>query len=535
MAGKHLILDVSALLTLWLGRPGASDVETLVDEIPLCDAKLWVAATSLPTLEYLTGVELKRLGMPPEQAATTVRALMGDLFSRAGVLSSHGFEQPEVYAAARDFEDAQIAASARSLTGGDVRLVTLDSGFDTLGEIHALNPVDALAWLRAPESQDGNMPFVDLAAQQSDVRSDLERHIEQVLRHGKYILGPEVGELEQKLAEYVGVKHCVGVSSGTDSLLIALMALGVRPGDEVITTPFSFIATAEVIALLGAKPVFVDIDPRTFNLDPALIEPAVTPKTKAIMPVSLYGQCADFDAINAIAAKHDLPVVEDGAQSFGATYKGRRSCGLCTIGATSFFPSKPLGGYGDGGALFTNDDGLAKCMREIRAHGQDKRYHHARLGLNGRLDTLQAAVLLAKFERFPWEVKQRAAVGARYTSLIDRMTSEDDKLEKASVVAPYIEPHNTSVLAQYTVRVTDRPEVQSALKEAGIPTAVHYPVSLHFQPAFGHFGYAPEDFPMAEEAASEVFSLPMHPYLTRQNQDSVVAALAKAVAKAARE
>ena len=306
------------------------------------------------------------------------------------------------------------------------------------------------------------MQFIDLQAQQARIKDQIDRNIQKVLTHGKYIMGPEVAELEERLADHVGTRHAIGVSSGTDALLIALMALGVGHGDEVITTPFSFIATAETIVLLGAKPVFVDIRPDTYNLDPALIEEAITPRTKAIMPVSLYGQCADFDAIDAIAQRHGLPVIEDGAQSFGATYKGRQSCGLSTIGCTSFFPSKPLGGYGDGGACFTNDDALAKAMREIRVHGQDRRYHHPLIGVNGRLDTLQAAVLLAKLDIFPDEVKARERIGARYTEELG-----------GAVVTPFVEPHNTSVYAQYTVQVASRVAVQEHLKAADVPTAVH--------------------------------------------------------------
>ncbi|MEO5344519.1 MAG: DegT/DnrJ/EryC1/StrS family aminotransferase, partial [Gammaproteobacteria bacterium SHHR-1] len=258
------------------------------------------------------------------------------------------------------------------------------------------------------------MDFIDLKAQQASIRSQLERNIHRVLHHGQYIMGPEIQELEERLADYVEVEHCITCASGTDSLLIAMLALGIGPGDEIITTPFTFIATGEMIALLGARPVFVDIDPRTYNIDPTKIEAAITPKTRAIIPVSLYGQPADFDEINAIAQRHGLPVIEDGAQSFGATYKARKSGALSAIGSTSFFPSKPLGGYGDGGALFTNDDALAKAMREIRVHGQDRRYNHPRIGINGRLDTLQAAVILAKLDRFDDEIAARQQVAARY-------------------------------------------------------------------------------------------------------------------------
>lgn len=369
------------------------------------------------------------------------------------------------------------------------------------------------------------IPFIDLKSQYKALEDNIKSRINTVLQHGQYIMGPEVAELETKLADYVGVKHCISASSGTDTLMIAMMALGIGAGDEVITTPFTFIATGEMIALLGAKPVFVDIDPQTYNIDPAKIEAAITPKTKAIMPVSLYGQCADFDAINAIADKHDLPVIEDAAQSFGATYKGKKSCNLSTIGSTSFFPSKPLGAYGDGGALFTNDDALAKLMREIRAHGQERRYYHSRIGLNGRLDTIQAAILLAKLERFSWEVEQRNNLGSCYTALI-----EQHNLKNAiSIITPNIEPQNTSVYAQYTIRVKNREYIQQKLKEAGIPTAVHYPVPLHLQPAFSSLGIGEGNFPISESIANEVMSLPMGPDLDAEIQNKIVDCMFQAV------
>jgi UDP-2-acetamido-2-deoxy-ribo-hexuluronate aminotransferase len=345
--------------------------------------------------------------------------------------------------------------------------------------------------------------FVDLKAQQRKILPELERRMKAVLKHGRYIMGPEIQELEEKLAAYVGVKHCIAVASGTDALLISLMALGVGADDEVVTTPFTFISTGETIALLGAKPVFVDIDDRTYNLDPSLLEAAITPKTRALLPVSLFGQCADFDAINAVAGKYGIPVVEDACQSFGATYRGRKSCALSSIGCTSFFPSKPLGCYGDGGACFTDDEELATKMRWIRVHGQDRRYHHPVLGINGRMDTLQAAVLLAKMEIFSDEMETRARIAGRY-----------DELLGDAVQTPYIEAHNTSVYAQYTVQVDQRGAVQNKLQENGIPTAVHYPVPLHLQPVFSGLNLPPGSFPVAESVAKRVLSLPMHPYLT---------------------
>ena len=363
------------------------------------------------------------------------------------------------------------------------------------------------------------MEFIDLKTQQQRIRSLIDERIRAVLEHGQYVMGPEVAELEEKLAAYVGVRHCIGLASGTDALLIALMALGIGPGDEVVTTPFTFIATAETIALLGAVPRFVDIDPKTLNINPELIEAAIGSRTRAILPVSLYGQCADFDAINDIAARHGLPVIEDGAQSFGATYKGRKSCNLSTIGSTSFFPSKPLGCYGDGGACFTDDDTLALRMRQIRAHGQDRRYHHPIIGVNGRIDTLQAAILLAKFEIFPDEVVARERIGARYSELL-----------AGTVDTLGIEPFSSCVYAQYTVQVNGRDTVQARLKEKGIPTAIHYPIPLHLQPAFAGLGLSVGSFPVAETAAQRVMSLPMHPYLAETEMVRIVQALQESVA-----
>ncbi len=366
------------------------------------------------------------------------------------------------------------------------------------------------------------MEFIDLKSQYQHLKGAIDARIQRVLDHGRYIMGPEVAELEQRLADYVGVEHCIGVANGSDALMIAMMALGIGRDDEVITSPFTFIATAEMIALLGAKPVFVDIDPRTYNLDPNKIAAAITPRTRAIMPVSLYGQCAAMDEINALAAAHKLAVIEDAAQSFGATYKGRRSCGLSVIGSTSFFPSKPLGCYGDGGALFTTDATLAKRMREIRVHGQDRRYHHPLLGVNGRLDTLQAAILLAKFDSFAAEVAARERLGAAYSARFQAAGPH--------FTPPYIEPHNTCVYAQYTVQVDKRDAVIDKLTAAGIPTAVHYPVPLHLQPVFADMGLGQRgSFPIAERAAERVLSLPMHPFLSDADLDRVVAATVAAV------
>lgn len=359
------------------------------------------------------------------------------------------------------------------------------------------------------------IPFIDLQAQYRALESQINGRINRVLEHGQYIMGPEVLELEQTLASFIGSKHCITVASGTEALLISLMALGIEPGDEIITTPFTFVATAEVIVLLGAIPVFVDVEPDTCNLDVRLIEAKITPRTKAIMPVSLYGQTADMDEINVLAARHgNIPIIEDAAQSFGAAYKDKRSCNLSTIGCTSFFPSKPLGCYGDGGAIFTNDDNLAKAMREIRVHGQSQRYVHTRVGVGGRMDTLQCAIILAKLERFEWEIERRIQIGARYNELCD----------SAGIERVVQRPDRTSVFAQYTVKVDNREAIQQHLKTHDIPTAVHYPVPLNLQPAYGHL-CCPDCTPVASSLAERVMSLPMSADLKPADQVRIVGTL----------
>lgn len=364
------------------------------------------------------------------------------------------------------------------------------------------------------------IPFIDLAAQQARIKPEIDAAIQRVLAHGKYILGPEVDELEEELAEYTGAKYCITCANGTDALQIALMALGVGHGDEVVTPAFSYIATAEAAAVLGARPVYVDIEPLTFNLDATLLEAAITPRTKAIVPVSLFGQCADMDAINAIATRHAIPVIEDAAQSFGATYKGRKSCNLSTIATTSFFPAKPLGCYGDGGAMFTSDDSLAKSLRQIARHGQSKRYYHEVVGVNSRLDTLQAAILLEKLKIFDEELDARQQVAVNYEKLL----TEDHGCVKGGPVAqlPITEAHNRSAWAQYTLRFENRDALQQKLKDAGIPTAIYYPVPLSKQRAVRN-DLAP--MPQSERAAREVLSVPIHPYLERNEQQRIVGAL----------
>ena len=386
------------------------------------------------------------------------------------------------------------------------------------------------------------MEFIDLKAQQLQstpegytLREDIEKRIRCVLDHGKYILGPEVTQLEKELSSYVGADYCIGVSSGTDALLIALMALDIGPGDEVITTPFSFFSTVETILLLGAKPVFVDIDELTYNIDPNQIEKAISKKTKAIVPVSLYGQPADFLEINKIGEAYNIPIIEDGAQSFGSTHHNIKSCGLSTIGTTSFFPSKPLGCYGDGGACFTNDKKLAETMREISLHGQNKRYHHRKIGLNGRLDTLQAAVLIGKLSIFDFEVEARIKIGDRYTKQFKK---------NGFTKVPFISPSNTSVYGQYTIQVNNRDKVIENMKSKGIPTSVHYPSLLPDQEAlknlnsknksllnkiFSRKSFKSYSINNAKEISKKVLSLPMHPLLSVENQDLVINSLLESI------
>lgn len=346
--------------------------------------------------------------------------------------------------------------------------------------------------------------FAKLQYQYQLYKEEIDHSIQAVLNKSNYIMGEEVLELENSLEEFTGASYAISCSSGTDALLLAMMALDIKPGDEIITTPFTFVATAETIAFLGIKPVFVDIDERTYNIDHSKIEAAITTKTKAIMPVSLYGQPSDMDAIQKIADKHYLKVIVDGAQSFGSTYKGKTDSNLGDVSTTSFFPAKPLGCFGDGGAVFTNDEQLAKKIKSLRLHGQSKRYHHKYIGMGGRLDTIQAAILNVKLKYYKKDLKLRQEVAENYTKTIEAL----------GIIKPFIEDNCTSAWAQYSIRVENREELQEKLKENGIPTAVHYPMPLHLQECFEYLGYNKGDFPISEIVSNEILSLPMNPYLT---------------------
>jgi len=407
---------------------------------------------------------------------------------------------------------ALIRASDR--LGEESMVVTIDSQRLSFG--HPF--IEPSAVLQIKHSNP--ISYIDLESQQDRIRSAIERNVHRVLHHGRYVMGSEITALENKLAEYVGTDYCVCVSSGTDALLIAMMSHDIGSGDEVITTPFTFFAAVEAIKLLGAKPVYVDIDPRLYTLDPIHLEAVITDRTKAIIPVSLYGQCADMDRINDVAALHQISVIEDAAQSFGATYKGKRSCGLSQIGCTSFFPAKPLGAYGDAGACFTDDRELAARMYEIRDHGQRGRYQHVRIGINGRMDSIQAAVLSAKLEIFDEELASRAQVADTYSELL-KPTEASGRL-----ILPRLEPHNVSAWAQYTVEVSQRSHVQNVLSTKGIPTAVHYPKPVYAQPALAE---SVTHCPVTDSVAERVLSLPMHPYLSVEVQELIASSLNQAL------
>jgi UDP-2-acetamido-2-deoxy-ribo-hexuluronate aminotransferase len=439
---------------------------------------------------------------------------------------------------ADDPEDEQLIRALDRFAPDAIRLLTRDERLLQNEPERTISPED-YCQRPAPESSIG---FVDLRTQQDLIRPTLETGIHRILHHGQYILGPEVTELEQRLAAYTGAAHCVTAASGTDALLISLMALGIGPGDEVITTPFTFVATVEVIVLVGATPVFVDIDPGTCNLDVRQLEAKIGDNTKAIMPVSLYGQPADMDEINAIAARHGgIPVIEDAAQSFGAEYKGRKSGNLSTVGCTSFFPSKPLGGYGDGGAIFTSDDALAQACREIRVHGQSARYIHGRIGVGGRMDSLQCAVVLANLERFDADIASRQAAARRYHELLARAGSEQGDRQAVTEpqdtdagplgtfdapyrLLPWPSEDRTSVFAQYSLLIRDRDAMQGKLQSAGIPTAVHYPMPMNQQPAYAHH-CCPECTPVAAAVSRHIMSLPMHAHLGEGEQQRIAACL----------
>jgi UDP-2-acetamido-2-deoxy-ribo-hexuluronate aminotransferase len=514
---KHLLLDVNIVVDACSDRGNSVESVAAIAKAKAAGVALWVYAGSVQTLEYVLASELVRMnakkGFPPltrPHAARRARLLLANFCNKLAWLAALSFEG-NVFNT-DDPEDEQLLLALERFPAGTAKLLTNDK---PMLKKSPENTVTPSVWL-AEKNQAAPIDFIDLKTQQDFIRPNLEVNIHRVLHHGQYIMGPEIKKLEEKLAGYVGVKHCISCASGTDALLMALMALDIGPNDEVITAPYTWISTAEVIALLRAKPVFVDIRPDTFNLDPDLLEAAITSRTKAIMPVGIYGQCADMTRINQIADKHGIPVIEDAAQCFGATHHGKKACNLSLIGCTSFFPSKPLGCYGDGGAIFTEDDALADKMCQIRIHGQKIKHQHPLVGINGRLDTLQAAILLEKFTLFPKECGLRVQVGKRYDALLAGISG---------IQPPVIASGNTSVYAQYTILSPDRDHLSQSLKESGIPSVAYYTAPLHLQGAFADLGHKPGDFPVAEKVSAQCLSLPMSPYLTMKEQEKVAEAI----------
>jgi len=523
---KHIVLDVDIILDNWLKQGDYLLIENLFERCRERDVKVWFPASVLGELDSIFVKQLVQEGKSAREAKEISRQLLSTLLEDVSLLSCFGFDQSKAVRKAYNLKEAQIALATSSIHG-EKRLVTYNKNFDTLGLIEIIEPVKALEWI-SREDEDKPIPFIDLKAQQDIIRPEIEKNIHTVLKHGRYILGPEIKELEEKLCQYTQAKHCIGVSSGTDALLMPLMAWNIGPGDAVFTTPFTFIATAEVIRLVGATPVFVDIDPHTFNIDPEKLDLAITavkendssiyplPKSeplnpKVIIPVDLFGLPADYDPIMKIAEQHDLKVLSDSAQGFGSVYKGRKSGTLGHATATSFFPAKPLGGYGDSGAIFTDDDALAEELYSIRVHGKGiDQYDNIRIGLNARLDTLQAAVLLAKLEIFEWELEQKQALAEKYNNLLEQK-NDDFQI-------PHI-PHGLqSAWAQYSVLAKDkqqRSSIMASLKAIGLPSRIYYAQPLHIQTAFAALKYKDEDFPIAKNISKRIFSLPMHAYINR--------------------
>ena len=506
---KNLIFDSTIVVTACTSGDGAQEIGRLIKKVQNSDRRIWIYLAQIS--EILKEIESQE-NIQWDNGNPVARELLKKFTqgcSWLAVLSEDigGLDES-------DPMGASLRMAANRL-GEDTVVVT-----DRSSRLERGHPFIDVETACKETVNERKIQFIDLNSQQDRVRQTLERNIHRVLHHGQYVMGPEVAELESCLAEFVGVNHCICVSSGTDSLLVAMMSLGIGRGHEVVTTPFTFFAAAETIRLLGAKPVYVDIDPKSYNIDPAQLEDAISTRTRAILPVSLFGQCCDMDQINEIALNHGLPVIEDAAQSFGASYKSRRSCGLSTIGCTSFFPAKPLGAYGDAGACLTHDAGLAHAMREIRDHGQGGRYQHVRIGINGRMDSLQAGVLLSKMSIFDDELDQRNKVARRYSDLLGQAALEDE------LKLPFVESYNMSSWAQYTVEVNRRELIQERMSSGGIPTAVHYPLPVYAQPAILQNNL---DHPNTEKAARRVMSLPMHPYLNYSTQQRVAEFLIDAI------
>lgn len=528
-SGVQLVFDTNILVDAMTARGQYASYG--VDLLELVRNRViegWYAPHTITTAYYLLEKTLRQDAKNRQQTVGTARALLKETLSFLKPLPQVGDELLTLDSdSGDDLEDLLIIRLATDYLPNPL-FVTRDKWFLTMGAQNAAHPKEIITnGLDTYTQKDAGLAFIDLQAQQRTIRPQLTKNIHTVLNHGKYILGPEVHEFETRLADFVGVKHCIGVSSGTDALLISLMAQGVGPGDAIFTTPFTFIATAEVISLLGATPVFVDIDPKTYNIDPEQLKQALqavkendssiyplphtshlTPYTsltpKGIVTVDLFGLPAYYDPIMAIANEEHLFVLEDAAQGLGGVYKGRQAGSLGHIGTTSFFPAKPLGCYGDGGAIFTDNDDLADTVRSIRVHGKGThKYDNIRIGVNARLHTMQAAILLPKLEIFSNEINERQRVAKQYSN----------GLKDAKLNTPFVPDGLQSVWAQYSLVCDNREQIQNHLKSLGIPTAVYYGKSLHLQPAYKSLSYAVGDMPNSERISQHIFSLPMHPYL----------------------
>lgn len=500
----NLLLFKDLIIEHLLSKPAEqTDYDFIRDHARRRGDRMWIHMASLPVCVREVNTRINT-SHQPHHARDVLESAQKKLLSLLQECSLLASLSDEAEALLGENPELACARIAMSRLPRPVKRITYSKEHDA----DAITPAE---YLELPADKPP-MPFIDLERQQHRLRAGLERAIHRVLHHGQYILGPEIDELESALARYVQVRHAITVASGTDALLIALMALDVGPGDEVITVPYTWISTAEVIALLRARPVFVDVEWDTMNMDPALLEAAITPNTKAIIPVGIFGQCADMTRINAIAATKGIPVIEDAAQCFGATHYGRKSCSLSLVGCTSFFPSKPLGCYGDGGAIFTNDDALAEKMRQIRVHGQKIKHQHPLIGLNGRMDTLQAAIVLEKLKVFDEECRLRREVARRYDVFLEG---------HPRIHTPRIRPENTSVYAQYTIRLDNPEAAGSALQKEGIPSVSYYKTPLHMQGAFSYLHYKKGDFPVSERIAETCLSLPMSPMLTPAEQQRI--------------
>ena len=487
---------------------------------------IFLASSSIDNLSFLKVDELKReKGYKTKQAKILTNFIIKDLLSKFKLAKTPSYMEIDY----EDIEDSQVIASARAI---DAKVITRDKGMLEKYPQDTITPTNFLKSSNFQLAPSGNalgvptsnlkIDFANLKKQYFMYLPELEEAIDDVLNGAAYIMGDAVTKLEKNLEAFTGAKHAITCSSGTDALLLAMMALDIKPGDEIITTPFTFIATAETIAFLGAKPVFVDIDEKTYNIDANKIEEKITDKTKAIIAVSLYGQPCDIDALEQLKIKHSkLKIIIDGAQSFGSTFKGKTDSNLGDISTTSFFPAKPLGCFGDGGAVFTNDDELANKMKSLRVHGQSKRYHHKYIGMGGRMDTLQCAIVDVKLKYYKKDLALRQEVANKYNLKLS--------IQNSKLVLPFVEKERTSAFAQYSIRVKDRDELQAKLKDAGIPTAVHYPMPLHLQECFAYLGYKKGDFPISEKVSEEIMSLPMNPYVSDEEIEYVSSKVLKFV------